>query len=314
MNSNSTEKPHISIVSPIYGDPVDIEELYRQLVQHLSPITSNFEIILVNDRSPDNSWSKIQKISQSDPRVRGVLLSRNFGQHYAISAGLEYVTGDWCVVMDCDLQDRPEEIPRLYELATDQDYDSLVARRIARQDSILTRWTSWFFYIVFNYLTDQKYDNREANFGIYKLKVIDAIRQYTQKDRSFGLMVSSVGFKKGFLEVKHGERSTGTSSYTFTKRLGLAIDLILSNSIKPLRLTVQLGFVISALSLTYSAYVIWMYFNHDQMVSGWTSTIVSMFFLFGILISIMGMVGLYVGKTYNQVMGRPLYIVDKTTF
>lgn len=314
MNQSNQGRPYISIVSPIYGKSLDLQELYNRLIKSLSSITDNFEIILVNDRSPDDSWTKMQSLSKKDPRVKGVLLSKNFGQHYAIMAGLKYVTGEWCIVMDCDLQDRPEEIPRLYALAVDEDYDSLVARRIDRQDNSFTRLTSWAFYIVFNYLIDQKYDNREANFGIYKFKVIDAIRCFKQRDHSFGLLVNMVGFKKGFLEVQHDRRTQGRSSYSFSRRLVMAIDFILSHSIKPLKLTVKLGFIISTLSLFCSVYLIWMYFTRDYNVSGWTSIIVSLFFLFGILISVIGMVGLYVGKTYNQVMDHPLYIIDKTTF
>ncbi len=314
MNQSNQGRPHISIVSPVYGKSVDLQGLYDRLIKNLSPITDSFEIILVNDRSLDDSWTRMQSLSKQDPRVKGILLSKNFGQHHAILAGLKHVMGEWCVVMDCDLQDRPEEIPRLYAQAVDQDYDSLVARRIARRDSHFTRLTSWAFYIVFNYLTDQRYDNREANFGIYKFKVIDAIRCFKQKDHLFGLMVNIVGFKKGFLEVQHDKRTRGRSSYSFSKRLAMAVDLILSNSIKPLKLTMKLGFIISTLSLFYSVYLIWMYFTRDYNVSGWTSIIVSLFFLFGVLISVIGMVGLYVGKTYNQVMDHPLYIVDKTTF
>jgi glycosyltransferase involved in cell wall biosynthesis len=247
----SANRPHISIVTPVYGRTLDLKGLYDRLVASLAKISPAFEIIMVNDHSPDDSWDVIKKLSASDPRVRGVNLSRNFGQHQAITAGLHYARGDWTVVMDCDLQDRPEEIPTFYAKAK-EGYDVVMGRRYNRQDNFLKKQASKLFYRIFNYLTDQKLDNRIANFGIYSAKVIDSVKKYKEKDRSFGLLVSLVGFKRTGIDIVHDNRTTGQSSYSFKKALELAIGHILSHTNKPLRLFVKVGFIISTLSFFLS--------------------------------------------------------------
>ena len=156
---------HISIVSPVYRGEKMVAELVRRNVEALRSITEDYEIILVNDESPDNSWQSIEQECAKNPRVKGLNLSRNFGQHYAITAGLSYATGEWIVVMDCDLQDRPEEIPNLYAKAQ-EGYDSVLAQRIQRSHSWIKRFGSKCFYKVFSYLTETTQDSSVANFGI----------------------------------------------------------------------------------------------------------------------------------------------------
>nr|VFK56591.1 MAG: dolichol-phosphate mannosyltransferase [Candidatus Kentron sp. TC] len=305
-------KPHISVVSPVYGRELDLGELCDRLVESLSRLTDAFEIILVNDDSPDDAWKVIRSLARKDPRIRGINLSRNFGQHYAITAGLNYVRGDWCVVMDCDLQDRPEEIIKLYDKAR-EGYDIVVGRRANRQDNTLTRLTSKLFYVVFNYLTDQKLSNTVANFGIYSRAVIDAVLQYKEHDRSFGLLVSLVGYKRTEIDIVHAAREVGSSAYNFRTRLRMAEEHILSHSTKPLGLVIEFGLLISLSSLFYALFLIIRYMFISMGVPGWHSLMVSMFFLSGIIISLIGMVGLYVGKIINEVKERPLFIVESTT-
>nr|VFK10881.1 MAG: dolichol-phosphate mannosyltransferase [Candidatus Kentron sp. LPFa]VFK27313.1 MAG: dolichol-phosphate mannosyltransferase [Candidatus Kentron sp. LPFa] len=305
--------PHISVVSPVYGKELDLGELCHRLVQSLSQLTDAFEIILVNDGSPDDAWEVIQSLAWEEPRIRGINLSRNFGQHYAITAGLDYVRGDWCVVMDCDLQDRPEEIGKLYEKAQ-EGYDIVVGRRANRQDSAWTRLTSKLFYMVFNYLTDQKISNTIANFGIYSRPVIDAVLQYKEHDRSFGLLVSLVGYKRAEIDVVHASREIGSSAYSFRMRLHMAKDHILSHSTKPLGLVVKFGLIITLFSFLYAFFLMVRYLFLSASVPGWHGLMVSMFFLSGIIISLIGTVGLYVGKIIDEVKERPLFIVESTTF
>jgi len=161
----------ISVISPIYGCKECLFELYDRLVKTLSQITENFEIILVNDACPQSSWERIAMLCAKDPRVKGINLSRNFGQHYAITAGLDHATGDWVVVMDCDLQDRPEEIIKLYTKAL-EGYDIVFGRRAERKDSFIKRFGSMAFNRVLEYFTETKHDNSIANFGIYAHKVV----------------------------------------------------------------------------------------------------------------------------------------------
>lgn len=157
----------ISIVSPIYRAENIVEELVRQIIKSVEPLTSDFEIVLVNDASPDHSWMKIREICRRDSRVKGINLSRNFGQHYAITAGLSYASGEWIVVMDCDLQDRPDEIPNLYAKAL-EGWDIVYARRVERQDGFWKKMSSRAFHRVYSYLSGSKSDRTIANFGIYK--------------------------------------------------------------------------------------------------------------------------------------------------
>jgi len=303
----------ISVVVPVYGCSECLDLLYLRLCDSLTVISSDFEIILVNDDSPDDSWNIIKQLATSDERVKGINLSRNFGQHYAIAAGLEYATGHWVVVMDCDLQDQPEEIPNLYNKAQ-EGYEQVVGVRENRQDSFFIKLTSKLFYTLFNYLSDKMLDNRVANFGIYSKKVIDNVKKYKEKDRSFGLLVAMTGFKRAELKIEHAERTTGKSSYDFRKRMSLAIDHILSHSNKPLFLAIKTGFICTMAASMYAVWLIIKYFFWSQAVAGWTSVMVSMFFLSGMIVSVIGMVGIYIGKIYNEVKERPLYIIDELTF
>ncbi|MCU7835955.1 MAG: glycosyltransferase family 2 protein [gamma proteobacterium symbiont of Taylorina sp.] len=306
-------KTHISVVTPVYGCYECLEQLYQRLNKSLSAITEDFEIIMVNDGSPDNSWKIIQQLAKQDNRVKGINLSRNFGQHYAIAAGLDYAWGDWVIVMDCDLQDQPEEIIKLYNKAQ-EGYEQVVGVRENRKDNFVTKLTSRLFYIVFNYLSDQTLDERIANFGIYSKSVIEQVKKYKEKDRSFGLLVTLVGFRRAEINIEHSLRVNGASSYDFRKRFNLAISHILSHSNKPLLLVVKAGFLCSLFSSVYALSLILRYIFWSQAVEGWTSVIVSLFFLSGMIISVIGMVGIYIGKIYSEVKERPLYIIHETTF
>lgn len=305
--------PHISVVSPVYGCAAALPELCKRLHDLLGSITADYEIILVNDASPDTSWSDIQALAAADARVKGISLSRNFGQHYAITAGLDFAMGDWVVVMDCDLQDRPEEIGKLYSTALN-GYDVVVGRRVNRQDHWLKKFFSKQFGRIFSYLTGTKFDNSIGNFGIYAQKVIDGVRRLRENNRSFGLFVVWVGFRRIEIDIEHNQRQYGRSSYTLTKMLSLAIDTIIAHSDKVLHLTVKFGFFMSLFSLSAAVWIITRSFFFETPVPGWTSLIVSLFFSTGLIIGTVGIVGIYIGKIFDEVKNRPLYIVDALTF
>ena len=305
--------PHLSVVSPIYGCAQALPELCERLHTVLGSFTPNYEIILVNDASPDEAWVAIQALADMDPRVKGINLSRNFGQHYAITAGLDFASGDWVVVMDCDLQDLPEEIPKIYQTAQ-SGFDIVVGRRADRKDHWLKKFFSRMFYRVFAYFSGTAVDNRIGNFGIYAKKVIRSIRTLKEQNRSFGLFALWVGFRRTEIDVVHAVRTHGRTSYTFRKMAALAIDSIVAHSDKLLRLTVKFGLFVSFLSLLYAAWIVFRYFIWATPIIGWTSLIVSIYFTAGLIIGTVGIVGLYVGKIFDEVKGRPLYIIDATTF
>lgn len=304
----------LSIVSPEYMGEKMVDELISRIESSVSTITDDYEIILVNDCSPDNTWSKILEVCRRDKHVKGVNLSRNFGQQYAITAGLSCVSGDWVVVMDCDLQDRPEEIPHLWAKAQ-EGWDIVLAQRMLRQDTWLKKQTGVWFHKVMGFLTETPQDRTIANFGVYRRDVIDSIVSMGDALRSFGGEVSWVGFKSTKLPVQHAARAEGKSSYNLHKLFKLAFDNMIFFSNKPLRLMAEFGFFVSFISFIIA--VVWLcrYFLGDIEVSGFTSIIISMWLLGGIIIMLLGVVGIYLGKAYDQVKGRPTFIIrDKVNF
>ena len=302
------QAPLISVVSPVYGCAECLKALHRRLIGALEIITADFEILFVNDASPDNAWSAIADLSRSDSRVRGIDLSRNYGQHIAITAGLSYSRGAWVVVMDCDLQDRPEEIPNLYRAAQD-GYDLVLARRTDRQDSLMRRVASSAFYRVLSYMTETVQDSAIANFGIYNRRVIDAVLSIRESHHYFPVIVRSVGFRLHTIDVQHAAREIGTSSYNLRKMLKLALDSVLTYSDKPLRLTVGLGTAMVVLTTIAAIVVLVSSLLGTISVAGWTSVMLALFFLSGLIIMLVGVVGLYVGKTFIEAKKRPAFFV-----
>ena len=301
---------NISVVSPVYGCKECLGALCERVAATLAPITDDFEIILVNDACPQGSWEHIQALALQEPRVKGINLSRNFGQHYAITAGLDHAQGDWVVVMDCDLQDKPEEIAKLYAKAR-EGYDIVFGQRVERQDSFLKKLTSRLFYRVLEYFTDTEHDKTIANFGIFSHQVIETVNRFREQNRSFPLFVKIAGFKRTQIPVEHDDRLYGKSSYNFAKLVNLAIDSIVAHSNKPLRLFIQFGFFIALGSMGYALWLVLSYFLYGDIAEGWTSLMVSMFFMFGLLFGILGILGLYIGKIFDEVKGRPLYIIQE---
>lgn len=308
-----TIRPHISVVVPVYKAENSLDELYLRLKAALESISPNFEIVLVEDCGGDNSWQVIERLAIADPRVRGIQFSRNFGQHYGITAGLDYCQGDWVVVMDCDLQDRPEEIPRLYAKAM-EGYDVVLAHRGVRQDPLLKRLTSYLFYKVFSYLADIDYDGGSGNFRIISRKVVANFCQIREQLRFFGGLVQWMGFPTTSIEVEHAERFEGKSTYTYAQLWKLASETIIAYSDKPLRLAVRLGFLMAFFSFCYGIYILGLAVLYGSAIAGWSSLIISLYFIGGIIIAILGILGIYLGKTFDETKKRPLYIIHRVTF
>jgi len=298
----------LSIISPVYRAEALVHELVEQIRLAVHPICKDFEIILVEDGSPDRSWDAIERVCEKFPEVRGVRLSRNFGQHYAISAGLSLVRGEWVVVMDCDLQDQPSEIPKLL-LKAKEGYDVVLARRALRQDNFFKKLSSLMFYGALGWLTGSKHDPAIANFGIYSWKVIAAINSMPESIRYFPTMVRWVGFQSATLDVAHAARPEGRTSYNFRRLLNLALDICLAYSDKPLRIVVGTGFIISLVGFVFAAGTVVQALRGEILVLGYASLIVSLWLLSGLVIFIIGVVGLYVGKCFEGVKRRPAFII-----
>lgn len=303
-------RPLLSIVSPVYQAENIIQLLVERIENSLRKITADYDIILVEDGSSDNSWSVVEQIAKTNTNVKGIKLSRNFGQHPAIIAGLSQAKGEWVVVMDCDLQDQPEEIEKLYNKAI-EGFDIVLAKRKNRQDKFFKKMTSLFFSNIYGYFTDTVYDNEVANFGIYNKKVIQSILEIPDAIKFFPLFVKFVGYNSTSIVVEHAERIEGSSSYSFSKLLSLAFNTIISFSNKPLKLFVKFGLTISIISFLVGIYNVYLGLTNQIEVLGYSSIIVSIWFLSGVLITTIGVTGIYVGKIFDQTKNRPTYIIDK---
>lgn len=305
MEEKNTMK--ISVVIPVYGCREALPELHRRLTESVGSITDDYEIILVNDNCPQNSWEVIEQICREDKHVVGLEMSRNFGQLKATLAGLDYSSGDWVVVMDCDLQDRPEEIVNLYHKAM-EGYDFVVARRAHRQDSGLKVFVSDCFYSVYSFATDVKYDPTLCNFSICSRKVINHYCQMRELHRAYTMYLLWMGFKWTALDVDHNERYAGKSGYNFKKRMRMAFELLTSQSDKLLRMMALLGMIISLISIVFVVITIIRHFTMNIAV-GYSSHIAMTSLMGGMTIMSVGIVGIYVGNIFMEVKHRPLYIV-----
>ena len=305
-----TKKTHISIVSPVYGAENLIDKLVKRIVEAVSQLTDDYEIILIEDCSPDKSWEKIKENCNKNPKIRGVKLSRNYGQQHAIQAGLDLSVGEYVVTMDCDLQDQPEEIEKLLTKAK-EGYEIVVASRKNRQDDVIKKLLSRVFYSTLGYLTETKQDRTVANFVCYQRKAVEAMAKIKDHNRYYPMLQQLIGFNYTKVEIEHAQREEGKSSYSFKKRLKLGINTILTFSDKPLRLTVKLGVLISFLSILSAFVLIGMWILSDVRAEGWASLALLISFFSGAIISVLGMVGLYVGRTFESVKNRPTYIIQE---
>ena len=301
----------LSIVSPVYHGEKMLNELVQRIHAAIKDLTDDYEIILVNDCSPDLSWQKITEICSHDKKVKGINLSRNFGQPYAITAGLSYAAGEYVAVIDCDLQNKPEDLPAMYRKAK-EGYDIVSARRVVREDTFLKRLSSATFHKVYDFLSGFKTDKAVAEFGIYSRKVVKVYCSIPEYSRSFVELVHTLGFKKTTVDVLHDHRLEGESSYNLYRLLKLSYDSIISNSNRPLHLAVSLGLIMSVISFLMAVYNIFAKFYGLNEVVGYTSTIFSIWFVGGLLLFMMGILGLYIGKIFDQVKGRPVFIVSET--
>ena len=298
----------ISVVVPVYGCPAAVKPLAERVSETVKKITDDYELILVNDACPKNSWKEICEVCAVNPHVIGIELARNFGQIRAITAGLDYCSGDWVVVMDCDLQDRPEGILNLFHKAQ-EGYDVVFARRKERKDSELVKLMSKSFYKVYDYFMDGNYDNSICNFSISKRQVINQYCKMREQNRAYTLFLKWLGYNQTAIDIEADERYEGKSSYSFRKKINMATQFITAQSNKPLLFSVRIGTLCALGSFAFMIYQIVKYFFNQQVPTGWTSLIVSIYFMGGMILIALGIIGIYIGYIFNEVKARPLYTV-----
>tara|TARA_R110002096_G_scaffold15071_6_gene53176 strand:- start:11166 stop:12164 length:999 start_codon:yes stop_codon:yes gene_type:complete len=305
---DETSDLKLSIVSPVYGAEKIVSELVHRIVESVAKITDDFEIVLVEDGSPDDSWSVIREECNKDPRVKGVRLSRNFGQHFAITAGLEASTGEHMVVMDCDLQDSPEDIEKLYAKAL-EGFDIVMGAKEERNHAFHRNFFSGAFFAVFNFLSDrQKGASSYGSFSLISRKAVNAFLQYADRHRHYLMILQELGMTTAEVEVSHSNRYEGSSSYTYRKLLSHAVSGITSHSTRLLKIAIGLGVGYFFASIVGVLYLVVMFFV-SGFQEGWASLMVLLLGSTGLILIAVGILGVYISNIYDQVRMRPLYLV-----
>ena len=304
--------PKISVVIPVFRSEDSLTELSKRLVKSISAVPNSFEVIFVEDGSPDGCWDVITEIARLDARFVGLRLSRNFGQHPAIFAGIAHSAGEWVVVMDCDLQDLPEEIPNLYNKAL-EGFEQVVGVRSNRQDPLLKKLSSLLYLRLLSRLVGVPINTSVGNFGIYSRQVIDVIMSLGEQGRTFSLLALWSGFTRYELEVEHGARPYGESSYSIKALIRLAFFGIINHSDKPLKLTLKSGALLSLISFLYGAWTLIRQIIWSQAPEGWASVAVLISFSTGLITASIGVLGLYIGHIFAGVKNRPESVIWEST-
>ena len=298
----------ISVVIPVYNCAGCLPALHARLTATLSAITPDYEIVLVDDRSTDDAWDVMRELARDDPRLRIVRLSRNFGQHAAITAGLTRSRGAWTVVMDCDLQEPPEEIARLYAKAR-EGYEIVRATREGRRHSAFRRMSASLYRRM---LSEREGGEIEfSTLSIISRKVVDAFLQLRDRDREYQLVLDWLGFSQATISFAHADRAGDSpSAYGLRELVRVALDGMFFRTTVLLRWIVLLGFVVALLGGLLGLYAVYARYVEDSP-PGYTSIVVLLVLLSGFTIISLGVVGLYVGRIFDQVKGRPLFVVDE---
>ena len=301
----------ITAVVPVYNEQSLIDELVKRVDSSLRSITDNYEILIIDDGSSDETWKEIHKNKSKFSNLKALRFSRNFGHHYAISAGLHECDSKWTVVMDGDLQDRPEVIPELYKKAN-EGFDVVFVSRINRPEKLMYRSMQKLFYMILRLLSGINFDSSQANFSIISNKVVLGFRNFPENARFYGSTIKWLGFPSASIEADHGVRFSGKPSYTFKKRLNLALDVILAFSDRPLKIAIRIGIVMSTVSFIASLAILYRAFMWGYEVLGWPSLILSIYFTAGIILTVLGIIGVYIGQIFKEVKKRPLYMISES--
>lgn len=299
----------LSVVVPVYECEGCLGELHHRLTASLGALDLDYEIVLVDDRSRDRGWDVVQELAARDARVRGIRLSRNFGQSAAITAGIAQARGDWILLMDCDLQDRPEDIHLLLEAADGKDI--VFTRRPSRDQTLFRRAAARAYFRFRNALLGIDSERDLGSLILLSRKVADAYVGLTEPDRQHALLLWWLGFERGVVEVAHGRRFAGKSSYTFGKLVRVAVEGIFFQSSRALQWIVYAGLAVALGGFAFAIVAVVEYFTQNHPIVGWTSLVFVELVLGGAILVALGVAALYVGRVFEQTKERPLFIVDE---
>jgi len=300
----------LSVIIPTYNGADCLKPLYERLVAVLLPITNSFELVFVEDRGPDASWERLVEMASRLPYIRAVQLSRNFGQQAAITAGLSICRGEWAAVIDCDLEDPPEEIATMWKKAQ-EGYDLVLARRLVRKQSVFRRTFSQLYFGLLSLFCLSKVNGDFGSLSLLSRKVIDAYLSFSDRNRHYMMIVQWLGFDRAEIDYEQSERFAGKSSYSIFSLIRLAAQGFLFQTTVLLQLIVAAGLFVSVLGLAGLGWTLWIYMTHANVPAGWTSVIDTLLFLGGLILISIGVVGMYVGEIFDQVKERPLYLFGK---
>jgi len=312
-DQESFKKPQVSIVSPVYGCRDCLAQLVEKVAKAMASSDLTWELILVDDCGPDKPWELITQMAQDDPRVRGIKLTRNHGQHLAIWAGLEACRGDWTAVIDCDLQDDPASLPALFEEAKASDAQALLVDRGDWTDSRFRRLASSLFYRMIRFLSALEINNI-GNFGIYSRQMVNTLLKFNEQEVFLPIMVVLTGMKTKKMIINRSDRAAGKSSYSIMRLIVLSLTIVVRFSDRPLKLSAIVGFIFSTLAALVSSFLLFGHVSNYFTVAGWTSVILSVWFLSGLVLITLDVHGLYIGRIFAEVKARPRLSVMLTTF
>jgi dolichol-phosphate mannosyltransferase len=300
-----------SIIIPMYNEEEVIAETYHRLKKVMDETGESYELVFVNDGSRDRSAAIIADLARIDDHMRLIDFSRNFGHQIAVTAGLDYAQGQSVVIIDADLQDPPEVIPQMLEKWR-EGYDVVYGKRLKRQgETVFKKFSAFAFYRILGALANDNIPKDTGDFRLIDRKVCDAMKAFHEKNRFLRGMVNWVGFKQVALEYVRDERWAGETKYPLKKMLKFAADGIFSFTYKPLKLATYIGFLLSISGFLYLVYVLYQRLFTNYTQSGWASIIAVNLVFNGITLIILGIIGEYVGRIYEEVKGRPLYIVKE---
>lgn len=302
----------LSIIIPIFNEKETIDELYKRLIESLKKDFSKntYEIIFVDDGSNDNSFELLRKLRRKNKKIKLIQFSRNFGHHIAITAGIDYATGDYIVMMDGDLQDRPEEIITLYKKIK-EGYDVVYANRIDKKFGLLKKANSWLFNFVIKILVDENIPINSTIFRMMSKKVAENLKSIRESNRYLIGLIGWVGFNQTSVDVKHGKRFAGKTKYSISKQMDLALNAVFSFSNYPLRIAIRIGSLFILLSIFLVVFALVRKLVFGTAFVGWTSLLISILAVGGIQIILLGVIGEYIGRSYIENKKRPLYIVKE---
>ncbi len=299
----------IDVVCTIYNDEQIIPRLTEEIARYIEPLGLPYRVIYVCDGSPDKSWQVLEQVIDTYPNVCAIELSRNFGQHIAISAGLDFSDAEYVIVMDSDLEDPPSAIPEIISKLQDENYDIVYTRHISRKDKLAKRTSSEIFWRVFRFLIGPEIVVDQLMLRGMSRRYVKAFTSIREHSRFVGGLSAWLGFKQGVIDVESGVRTHGKSNYNLRRLIGLSLDAATSLSLAPLRFATVLGFIVTASSMFYAAYIVGRVFFGPPLQAGFATLTLMISFFSGVTILILGILGEYIGRTLREAQLRPLYFV-----